>query len=441
MFDKFLKFRNRVQVYLVNTIWIMAEKIFNMGVCFLVLILLARHLGAEQFGILSYSISLVAVFAMAGHVGLSGLVVRELVKHPEARQEVMGTSFVLKGIGYLTGLVLLLIFSLLSEELNSTQFWLLFILSLSLLLHPFDVIEFWFQSRLEARYTSMSKMIALVFSAALSVFLVYTNAQLVFFAFANVLQVMIAMILMYVLYTYNTGFSIKRWSVSISRAKHLAQQGWVIFLGSIFAVIYLKVDQIMLKWLVDSKEVGVYAIAASLSEAWYFVPVAIVSSFFPKLIILMDHDQELYKIRLQQLFDLLFMLALIVAVIITLLAEPIILFVFGPEYSASSEILVVHIWAAIFIFMRAAFSKWILIENVLMFSLITQGLGAVVNVALNFILIPHYGGLGAAYATLFSYATASYLSLVLYSRSRIVFNMMTLAMFAPVRYLVKGLGH
>lgn len=438
MLNKLSKFYSRTQVYLANTSWIMAEKLLNMGISFVVMILVARHLGPEHFGILAYGISLVSLFAIAGHVGLSGLVVRELVKHPDATQEIMGTSFALKGAGYFIGLLLLIVFAVVSEEYQSTEFWVLIILSISILFRPFDVIDFWFQSRLEAKYAAIPKIIALLISSVFNVLLVFASAQLVLFAFANALQVIVAAILMYVIYKYKSKLSIKNWRMSARRAKGLVEQGWMIFLGSIFAMIYLKIDQIMLKWLVGPEEVGVYAVAATLSEAWYFVPTAIVASFFPKMIKLKESEPGLYEARLQQMFDLLYMLALGVAVFVTLLAKPLVLLVFGEAYGASSAILVIHIWAAIFIFMRAAFSKWILIENVLMFSLITQGLGALANVALNFVLIPDYGGLGAAYATLISYATASYIALIFYSRTRPVFRMMTLAMFSPFRYMVKS---
>ena len=137
-----------------------------------------------------------------------------------------------------------------------------------------------------------------------------------------------------------------------------------------------------------------------------------------------------------ELFDLLFILAFGVAIVVTLIAQPLITMVFGQVYQVAAPILMIHIWAALFIFMRALFSKWILIEDVLIFSMLTHGLGALFNVALNYWLIPHYGGVGAAYATLFSYATSSYLALLLYSKTRPVFWMMTKSIFSPIRYSI-----
>jgi len=417
----------------------MSEKVLNTGINFFATILVARYLGPEQFGILAYAISFVALFAIVGHVGLSGMVVRELVKYPDTNEEIMGTSFALKGVGSLVGIVLLLVFIFLTEEYKSTEFWILIILMFSLLPQPFDVVDFWYQSRLEAKYTAISKILALVVSAGLKVSLVFVGANVILFSLANVIQAVFGAALLVLFYRFKSRLSLKNWKFSLTRAKYLLSQGWMVFLGSIFAVIYLKVDQVMLKWLVGAEDVGVYAVAATISEAWYFVPAAIVTSFFPKLIKLRDAGPSIYHKRLQQIFDLLFMLALVVAATITFIAQPLIIVMFGEAYQQAAPILVIHIWAALFIFMRAVLSKWILIEHVLMFSLITQGMGALANVALNYWLIPIYGGEGAAYATLISYATASYLALVLYSKTRLIFWMMTKSIFSPIRYVIAPL--
>src|SRR5690606_8930482 len=175
--------------------------------------------------------------------------------------------------------------------------------------------------------------------------------------------------------------------------------------------------------------VGVYAVAAQLSEAWYFLPTAIVASFFPRLIKLHASDTGRFNLRLQQLFDMLFILAIVVAIVVTLVAEPLISLLFGEEYLQSASILIIHVWGGVFIFMRALFSRWIRIEGALMFSLITQGLGALANIGLNLLLIPRYGGEGAALATVLSYAIASWVALLAHAKTRPVFYMMTKSFF------------
>ena len=422
--------------YFKNTSWLMGERILRMAIGLFVGIWVARYLGPEQFGFFAYAISLVSIFAIAGHVGLSGLVVRELVKSPEVRDEIMGTSFFLKGAGYCIGGGLLFVFIFLTEGDKNDEFWVLTILSLTLLFLPFNVIDFWFQSRLEAKYTVLSNVLALLISSVLKLGFIFLSVDLTFFAIANLIQASVIALVLVFFYRYKSKLSIGKWRFSLSRAKELISQGWLVFLGSILAMIYLKIDQVMIKWLVSSEEVGIYAVAVTLSEAWYFIPVAIVTSFFPKLIKLKEIDSYLYQRRFQQLCDLLFVLALGIAISVTFVAEQAVNFMFGSAYQAAAAILVIHVWSALFIFMRAAFSKWILIENVLIFSLVTQGLGALVNVALNYYLIPIYGGIGAAYATFVSYAMTSYLALLLYPKTRVVFWVMTKSMMSPLRYTV-----
>src|SRR5690606_31836769 len=260
------------------------------------------------------------------------------------------------------------------------------------------------QSQVQARYPAIAKSSAVLLAAAIKLLLIFSGAGLMAFAFAHTVQFMIAALLLTLLYKGTTRLSLTDWTASFAKAKELLSQGWILYVGSIFAVIYMKIDQVMLKWMVGAEEVGVYAVAAQLSEAWYFLPTAIVASFFPKLIKLHAADPARFNQRFQQLFDVLFILAIAVALLVTLVAGPMISLLFGAEYQNSASILTIHIWAGVFIFMRAAFSRWILIEGALMFSLITQGLGALANIGLNMLLIPHYGGEGAAMATLISYA-------------------------------------
>jgi O-antigen/teichoic acid export membrane protein len=427
---------HRIKVYASNMSWILMEKIINIGITFVITILVARYLGPAQFGILSYATSVIALFAVAGHMGLSGLVVRDLVNHPMLISETMGTSFVLKMIGFLSGLLLVFIFAFVTKSSEDGEFWILLILAFALIFQPFNVIDFWFQSRIKAKFTSISKTIALIVVLIIKLGCIYLGANLIAFAIANTVQAMLTAFFLILFYNSKSSHGLKSWRFSPARAKKLFSQGWIIFLGSIFAVIYLKVDQIMLKWLVSSEEVGIYAISARLSEAWYFVPSAIVISVFPRLIKLREIDPVHFNKRFQQLFDLLFICALAVAVLVSLFAQPLINTLFGYEYKDAVPILIVHIWAALFIFMRAAFSKWILIEKFLIFSLITHGFGAIVNLVLNYLLIPSYGGLGAAYATLISYAVSSYIALCFHSKSRPIFIMMTKSILFPFRYSI-----
>lgn len=433
MFTKSVAFIAKLKRYLVNSGWIMAERFLTLAATFVVTLVVARYLGPTKFGLLSYATSLAALFGIAGHAGLGGLVTRELVRHPDHVDEVLGTSFAIKILGYTLGLSLLVAFIFISEPLGSESFWVLLLLSASLLFKPFEIIDFWFTSKLQSKYNTYAKLSGTFAAGLLKIILVLLGANLLYFAAANLVQAMMISLMLAFIYQRKADVLLHKWKASLSRARELLSESWMIFLGSIFAVIYLKTDQVMLKWMVGNEEVGIYSVASTLSEAWYFVPVAIVTSFFPKLIDMQKVQDPRYAASMQQLYDILFMIALVIAVAVNLFAAPAINLLFGADYANAATILVIHIWAGLFIFMRAVFSKWILIEKLVVFSLVTQGLGALFNVAFNFYLIPRFGGEGAAYATLLSYAVASYFSLALHKNTRSAFVMMSKALLAPIR--------
>jgi len=366
-------------------------------------------------------------------MGLGGLVVREIVKNHNERPLILGTSLALKMIGALVGFVLLMIYAYLSEGWLTENFYLILFVSASIFFVPLTgIFSFWFESQVQGKYSSIAQLSGVISGSALKVLFVLIGTGLTYFAFAHIFQSIISSFLLLVMYEKISDFSVVTWKFSLSKAKELLSSGWVIFLGSIFAVIYLKIDQVMLKWLVGDKAVGIYSVAATMSEVWYFIPTAIVASLYPRLIELKKYDSAVYQKRLQQIFDILFIIALIVAIMVNIFAQYIISLFFGAAYHDAAEILVIHIWAGLFIFMRAALSKWILVENMLYFSMITQGFGAICNIILNYYLIPMYSGKGAALATLISYAIASYISLIVMSKSREVFYMMSRAIISPL---------
>lgn len=193
----------------------------------------------------------------------------------------------------------------------------------------------------------------------------------------------------------------------------------------------------MLKWMIGLEELSQYVLSSNIIEAWLLVPLAISASIFPALIKLRENQPEQFTRRLQQLFDILFIIALLGVLIVYLIGGPVLDLLLGQSYSGTLPILKIHIIAAVFMFLRTALSRWIVIENVFVFSLITQGLGALTNIILNLILIPQFAGIGAAVATLLAYIMASYLSLIFAAKTRPLFIVMSKAMFVFFRYAKK----
>ncbi len=421
---------------LTNTSWLVVERAVRLVTGFLVGVLVARYLGTERYGILQYAISLVSFLGIFVYLGLQGVVVRDLVALPGQRDSLLGTTFILKSIGALVVYVLIGALSLVLGARGWSETGVVLIVGASLLLRPLETVNYWFDSQVQSKYTALRQIFTVGMTSVAKLTLVLVRAPLEAFAWTVFAEAAIGGFWIVLFYSRRVG-SVFAWRFTLAKARELLGQSWLLILSGFLATVNLKVDQIMLKWMTGSSEVGIYAVAVTLSEAWYFIATAIATSVTPSLIRDRTADPARYNARLQKIFDLLFLLALGVAIVVTFGARPAVRIIYGAAYLPAATILMVHVWAGLFAFMRQLFSKWLVIEGLLRYSLYSHLMGALVNIALNALLIPRMGGLGAAVATLFSYASSSYIAVFAYRRTRPVAVMMSRAMLSPVRLAVR----
>ena len=432
---KSLKNHQGFMKYFKNTSWLFGEKILRMFVGLFISVWIARYLGPEQFGLLNYSLAIISFVGIFVYLGLSGILVHELVDKPEENEKVLGTAFFMKVFGSMVAYIVLIIFAYATCDFDSINFWLLIVMGLGLFLQPFDVINSFNESKVIAKYSVKAKSYAFLLFSIVKIILILSGSSLLLFGLVQPLESLLVVSLM-LYYFYKQGQTLTRWRFDLNKSKELIGKSWKLILSFVFVTIYLKIDQVMLAWMMDEREVGIYSVAARLSEAWYFVPTAIVVSLFPALIKMKKNNFGRYQHQLQKLYDLLFLIALVIAILVSLFANVIILALYGEAYAQSATVLVVHVWAGVFIFMRTLFSKWIIMEDLLILSLYTQGFGGLLNVGLNLLLIPQYGAVGAAIATLVSYAGASYFALFFIKSSRSQAKMMTLSLLLPIRAII-----
>lgn len=415
-----------------NTGWLVGEKVIQVGLGVLVSILVARHLGPQRYGLLSYAFSVVGFLATLVYLGLSGLVARDIVRQPGERHEILGTVFAVKTVGGLVAVAIAVVLAFATHAFQSEEFWLLLVAASTLFARPFETFDLWFQSQVQSKYAVFARTTAFAASALTRVILVFAGASLLPIAIAMSLQEMLVALLLAGAYAVS-GQDFRAWRTALVRARGLLGQSWQIMLGGLFALANFKCDQIMLRWLGGSGELGIYSVAVQFSEIWYFIPGAICASVFPRLVELKGTSPETYSRRLQQLFDISFAISMPIALATMLVAGPVILLLFGPEYSGAATVLIVHIWAGVFMFNHEIICRWVLIENRLAFHLLNHGGAAVLNVVLNLVFIPAYGAVGAAISTICSYAACTLLFLFLYGPTRGLALMILKSYALPLR--------
>ena len=405
-----------------NIGWLFVDKVLRMGVGLFVGVWVARYLGPEQFGLLSFATAFVGLFGAIAGLGLQGIVVRDIVRDPSRKEDTLGTAALLQFIGGLLayGLILATIFWLRPDDALAKA--LVAILGSTMLFKASEVAVYWFESQVLSKYTVWVQNGSFLVFAAIKIVLILNNAPLIAFASVIMAEALMVALLMLVMLGLR-GPRLRHLRITLARAKALLADSWPLLLSGIAIVIYMKIDQIMLGQMVGDEAVGIYSAAVRISEVWYFIPMMIVASVFPAILEAKKRSEAQYYQRLQHLYDLMVWLSVAVALPMTFLSTPIVTLLFGENFSASGTVLAIHIWAAVFVFLGVASSKWFLAENRQMLSFQRTALGAVVNVILNLLLIPDFGPIGAAIATVVSYAIAAFLFDVAQQETRQMFTM------------------
>ncbi len=393
--------------YFKNTGWLLFGKVLSLVVGFLI----ARYLGPAAFGELSFADAFAAIFAAIGTLGLDSFIIREIIQHPDKRDEILGTSLAMRLAANLIiiplSLITYLIFHYFSGNPGGNSLAILVsICASAYLFKSFNIIDSYFQSQVKSKYVVLVQNFCLLCSAVIKIALVYWGAPVIYFAWALVLDS--ALLALGLVWMYQRQqMRLQSWTFNGERAKSLLQQSWPLILTAVMISIYMKIDQVMLKSL-GSREVGIYSAAARISESWYFIPVAIVTSVFPAIIHARKTDIERYQKRLQNLYDLLVGISVPVAILISFSANIIINLLYGEQYAGAGDMLSIHIWSGIFVFLGSASSQYLLAEGFTMISFARTAVGAIVNVVLNLWLIPLYGGWGASVATLIAYGVSTF---------------------------------
>jgi O-antigen/teichoic acid export membrane protein len=204
------------------------------------------------------------------------------------------------------------------------------------------------------------------------------------------------------------GHSLKAWTYSRNTASDLLRHSWPLAFSAFFVSLYMKIDQLMIDAYLGKVALGVYTPVVNLSEAWYFLPMAIVTALFPAIMQARKTDMQRYRLRLQQLYELMIVLGLLAAVTVTVLAPYLYAWFYKPEFAEGAGILVIHIWAGVFISLNLANGQYLIAEGHTRLLLWRSLVGAAVNIALNAWWIPLYGMAGAAFATVVAYASSAF---------------------------------
>lgn len=411
----------------------------RMALGLFVSVAVARYLGPKDFGLYNYVLSIVALVAVLGNLGLQNLAKRELVDQPERRDSILGTCFVLS---LASGLIIYGFMLLVAGFYTDSRLLIgLFALlgGATLLLNPLKCIEIWFQSQVRSDLSVSASSIALLIFAAVKVAAIYYGATLLHFAYIFLFEAISLTGLLIYFYGRHFGSPLK-WQFQGATAAEFLKQSWPLIFSGLAVAVYMKIDQVMLGAMVGEEAVGHYSAAVRISSVWYFIPTILATSLFPAILNARKQDAAHYQKRLQAYFDLNAGLAYAICIPLTFAAPWVVLILFGADYQAAGPILAIHAWSSLFVFLGVARGQYFVAEKLFKFSLCCTVAGAIVNTGMNYWMIPLYGGVGAAMATLVAQFISALASSFFYTKSRKAGfqQLRALLVFTRLRSLIKN---
>lgn len=419
--------RPLLQRVLGNSLWQVGDKISRMGVGVLVGVCIGRHLGPADFGLLNFAVALVALFSALAQFGLPSIVVRDVVSRPQERATILGSALLLRLIGGAIALMLVAVAAALLRpgEYRSTA--VILIVASAVLPQAWDVVDYDYQARLHARPVVVARNTGFAVLAAVRIAFVLLGAPVIWFAWA-VCGEAVLNALLFMRQSRVDGVGISLRAASVRESRRLAATGWPLVIAGLSVSVYMRIDQVMLGQMIGDLGVGMFSAAVRVSEGLYFLPVAIATSVAPALTALYHRSTQEYEQRFLQVTRVLVWAALAVALVFAVFSKPIILALYGPKYGAAAAVLAIHAWAGVLVSLGVCGTLWLTNAGYFTYSMYQTLVGAAVNVALNLMLIPRLGLVGAALASVSGQFASVMLTIAALPKTRHLFRLQLAAM-------------
>lgn len=415
-----------------NVGWMVADRGFRLLLGLVVNVWVVRYLGAEPLGLMSFAQSLVVIAAVVSQLGLETIVVRDLVRRPDAAGRVIGTALALRLSGAFGTLALAAGAAALLRPGDTVALALAAIFATTAFSQAFDVLEFWFQSVSRIGPAAVARTVAATGGAGLKIAAIVSGAPVAAVALAIAGEFALSALALVFAYR-RVAAGVGPWSVSAARARELLGDSWPLFVNSIAIVIAVRVDQMLITTLRGTLENGWYAAAQRLTEVLFYLPTAALVAANPVLLRSHAADTAEYERRLQRLFSTLALAGLAIAAGVSLLAGPVVTLLFGREFAPSGPVLAILVWSCPALFLGVAQTNWFIAHGRQRALMARSLAAAAASVAMNLALVPAYGARGAAVSLLVSQVFAQILLNACFAETRGLFRMQLRALLPFLR--------
>lgn len=379
-----------------NTKWIIACKIIQSLVQFLVGMLSARYLGPSNYGLINYAAAIVAFAIPVMQLGFRFTLIQEYVCTPEREGEILGTSMLMNVLSALACMVGVTTFAAVVNPNEKVTVLICALYSSSLIFQAVDMVQYWFQAKLLSKYSSSAMLFAYIVTSAYKVFLLISGKSVYWFALSYTVEnAFMGIFLMLALRKCGVG----RVSFSYTLAKKMFATSKHYILASLATVFWLRIGNVLLKNYWGEAENGYYAAAVTCTCIFNFVIDAVIDTARPVLLESKKESVDLFERNVSRVYSMMFYITLAQSLCFTLFSRLVVNVLYGNSYLPAAPVLSILIWNTVFSYMGVIRDIWILGEEKHKYLWIINLSGAIASLILNLLLIPTWGACGAAVAS------------------------------------------
>lgn len=380
-----------------NASWIIGCKIIQSLFALVVSMLTARYLGPSNFGLINYAASIAAFFLPIAQLGINNILVQEFINTPEEEGKILGTSLLSAFFSSIACIIGVVSFAAVANHNEPTTIIVCALYSVMIIFQALELTHYWFQAKYLSKYTAIVSLVAYVVISAYKIFLLVTGKSIYWFAISNALDYMLIAIAMLVIYKRLGGGKL---SASLDTFKRLFSKSKHYIVTGLMVTVFAQTDKIMLKLMSGDAETGYYSAAFYCASLTAFVFAAIIDSMRPFIFESLKKSVEKFENSVTTLYSIIIGLSLLQGVVMSVFSWLVIQILYGADYAAAVPMLALVVWYTPFSYVGSVRNIWVLAEDKQRYLWILNLTGAIMNVALNFILIPFMGGMGAALASL-----------------------------------------
>ena len=387
----------KIKSFKFNLSWLVFDKIFRASLNIIVTIIIARNLGPENFGVLSYLLVLVFLFTTISTLGMNPVLTNNIIKFKKYdTNSIIITCYLVRFLFSIISYIIFILFILQSS--NSIVFLdYSIIIGLVIVFKSSEILFSYFEAKLQSKFIVISQLIGtiLLIITLYIIFLNKLNNIYIYFAFL-IEAVSIFIIINFIFFKkINYKFILRK---NIKVIYKIFSDSLPVLISTMCIILYMRIDQIMINKILGQYELGLYSVSVRLIEIFHFIPKILMISYLPILL-----KNKNYNQRLIILNSYISKFSIILIFLILFSSDFFTRYLFGYEYVESIYTTNVLSFSLIFVYFGVVNEHWYIAKKLQKYYAFYVFLGALLNIFLNIYLIPIYGILGAAYATIITY--------------------------------------